>query len=78
MQGVAVRRGIYVTSNAITYRWRWRGILCRIVIGCVDVLWILHLTLHNRISHLLRDALPVSALVIITSQVRVLRYDTHG
>ena len=52
--------------------------MCRIVIGCVDVLWILHLTFHNRIPHWLRDALPMSALVIITSQMRVLRYDRHG
>ena len=49
--------------------------MCCIVIGCVDLLWILHLTLHYRISHWLRVALPMSALLIIPSQMRILWYD---
>ena len=48
-----------------------------IVIECVDVLWILHFTLHNCISHWPRDASPISALLVITNHMRVLRYDTH-
>jgi predicted 3-demethylubiquinone-9 3-methyltransferase (glyoxalase superfamily) len=44
---------------------------------CVDLSWILHFTLHDRISRLLRDALPMSALLVITSHKRVLKYDTH-
>lgn len=78
MHSVKVRRQ---TRKAITYRWRAQGkmIVCYIIMGCVDVSWILHFTLHNHISHWLKDALLVSALQVITSRhVRVLRYDIYG
>ena len=39
-------------TMTITYRWG-RAMVCRIVIVCVDVWWILHFILHN---HRLRDA----------------------
>ena len=31
-----------ITSTNITYRWRQRVVVCRIVIWCVDVWWVLH------------------------------------
>ena len=45
----------------MAYRWWGRVVVCRIVIGSVDVWWILHFTLHNYISYWLR----------------VLEYDIH-
>ena len=59
----------------ITYRWRGRVIMCHVVVWCVNLSWILHIAWHNRRP---RDALPMSALLVITSHIRVLRYDTHG
>jgi len=55
-------------------RWRWRGIVYRIVIGSIDLSRILHFALpvHNRISYWPRDALSVSALLVITSHMRVM------
>ena len=48
--------------------------MCRIVIGCVDVSWVLHFTLHN---HRLRDSLSIDALLVTTSSMRVLKHDAH-
>ena len=50
-------------------------IVCRIVVVCINVWWILHFTLHNRG---LRDALLVDVILVDTSYMRILRYDTHG
>ena len=74
MQSVAVRRHTLYTSMAITYRWRGRAIVGHIVIGCVDIL---HFTWHSHISHWPKDALAMSALLVITIHMRVLRYDIH-
>jgi len=63
---------IHVHIWNLRIRWRWRGVMCHIVIGCLDLLWILHFTLHNRISHWVRDALPMSALLIIATHLTVL------
>ena len=72
MKNVTVRKDVPIASMAITYRWRGRVVVvCHIVVGCAHLSWILHSALHNRISHWLRDALPVSAL-LITSHMRVL------
>ena len=70
---VTLRREISQTIT-IAYRWRGRVIVCRIVIGCVDVWWILHITLHN---HRLGEALSIDALLVITSHLRVLKSETH-
>ena len=43
--------------------------MCRVVIGCIDVSWIVHFTLHN---HWLRDNLPMDALLVINHHMRVL------
>ncbi|KAF8260539.1 hypothetical protein EI94DRAFT_1748162 [Lactarius quietus] len=51
-----------------------RMILRRIVIVCVDVLWILHITLYNHIPHWLREALSMDTALIITGYVRVLEF----
>ena len=67
-----------ITPMNIVYRWWGRMIVCRIVIGCVDVVWILHFTLHNHISHWPRDALPMDVLLVITGHMRVLKNDTYG
>jgi hypothetical protein len=64
-----------MTSMIIAYRWWGRVVVCRIVIGCADVWWILQSTVH---SDWLRDALPMNALLVITSHMRVLKYDIHG
>ena len=53
-------------------------VACCIVIGCIDVWWMLHFTLHNYISLWLRDALPTDAFLEVTSYMSVLTYDTHG
>ena len=55
--------------------WRGRVIVCRIVIGSVDVCWILHFTLH---SHRLSDVLPMDTFPEVASHMRVLKYDTHS
>ena len=74
MKNVTVRKDAPITLMAIPYRWRRRVIVvCHIVIGCAYMSWILHSALHNRIFHWLRDALPVSAL-LITSDMRVLTH----
>ena len=44
--------------------------MCRIVIVCVNVRWILHFTLHN---HRLRVSLPIDALLVITGHMKVLK-----
>ena len=62
-----------ITSTNITYRWRQRVVVCRIVIWCVDVWWVLHFAY---ISHWLMDAFPVDAFLVVTSLMRVLTYDT--
>ena len=62
----------------ITYMWRGRVVVCHIVIGHIDLSWILHFTLHNRISHWPRDTLQMSALLVITNRMRVLRYNKSG
>lgn len=51
--------------------------MCRIVIGSVDVWWILYFTLHSYIYHWLRYALL--RLLVVTSHImmRVLEHDTH-
>ena len=50
-----------------------------IVIACVDVALILHLTLYNhRPMDALPLALPIEALLVITGRMRVLKSDTHG
>ena len=69
---VAVRKQ---TSGTITIAYRWREMVCCIVIGCVDVSWVLHFILHN---HRLRDSLPIDALLVTTSSRRVLKHDAHG
>ena len=59
----------------IAYRWWGRVVVCCIVIGCINVWWILHFTLHN---HRLRDSLPIDAQLVITGHMRVLKYNAHG
>ena len=66
---------LHITSIAITYRGRGRVIVGHVVILCVNLSWMLHIACH---SHRPRDALPMSALLVITSHIRDLRYDTHG
>ena len=63
---------------SIAYRWGGRVILFCVVIGCVDVSWILHFTLHDHVSHWMRDALLMDALLVITSHSRVLKRDMIG
>jgi len=67
---------VHIWNNWI--RWRGRVIVYHIVIGCIDVSWILHFTLHNHVSYRLKDSLPVSTLQVITSHMRVLRYETKS
>ena len=64
-----------ILSMTIAYRWRGRVVVCPIVIviGCVDVWWVLHFAWHNYISYWWRDA-----FLVVTSHLRVLKYDTHG
>ena len=52
--------------------------MCHIVIGCVQVWWILHFILHNYISRWSRDALLMDAFLAVTSNIVVLVYDGHG
>ena len=62
----------------ITVAYRWWGrviVVCCIVIVCLDVWWILHFTLHNR---RLRDALPMDVFLVVTSDMRILKYDIYG
>ena len=49
-----------------------------IVIGRVDVWWILYFTMHTYITHWLRDALPMDAFLVVTSHMRDLKYDIRG
>ena len=51
--------------------------MSHIVIGCVDVSWILHFTLHGHVYRWLRDALSMNALLVITSHMTVLKRVTH-
>ena len=50
-------------------------VVCCIVIVCLDVWWILHFTLHNRRS---RDALPMDVFLVVTRDMRILKYDIYG
>ena len=61
----------------IAYRWRGRMVVCHIIIGRVDVLWVLHFALHINISHGLRKALT-DAFLVVTNHMSVLQYDTRG
>jgi hypothetical protein len=53
-------------------RWWGRVVVCLIVIGRANVWWILHFTLHNYISHWLRDTLLMDAFLVVTGHIRVL------
>ena len=68
-----------ITPMSIAYRWA-RVIVCRIVMGCIDVVWVLHFTLHNHISHWVRDLLILlmDVLLVINGHMRVLKDDAHG
>lgn len=71
---VTVRKEVY-RKMTIAYMWWGRVVVCRIVvIGCVDVSWIMRFTLHN---HRLGEALSIDALLVITSHLRVLKSETH-
>ena len=60
-----------ITLITITYKW-WRVVVRCIVIGCIDVSWMMHFTLHN---HRLRDTRPIDTLLVITSHTRILKYE---
>jgi hypothetical protein len=62
----------------IAYRWWGRVVVCRIVIGCAGVWWILHFTLHSHFSHWfkLRDTRWMDIFLVVSSYMRVLEYDT--
>ena len=64
----------------IAYWWWGIVVVCRIVIviGYVDVWWVVHFALHKYIPHWLRVALPMDAFLVVISHMRVLKYDTHG
>ena len=62
----------------IAYGWRGRVVVGHIVIGCVDVWWVMHFALHSYISHWMRGAFSMDAFLVVTSHVRILKYDTHG
>ena len=70
----SVRNILLYHTITIAY-WRGRVIVCRIVIGSVDVCWILHFTLH---SYRLSDVLPMDTFPEVASHMRVLKYDTHA
>ena len=82
MRSLTVRR-VNITSRTIAYySWWGRVIVSCIVIGCVDVSWIVHFTLHwhHHVYRWLRDALPMDTLLVITSylsHLRVLKRDMH-
>ena len=57
----------------ITYGWQGRVVVSRIVIGYVDVWWVLHFAWHNCISYWLRDVFPMNAFLVVTSHMRVLK-----
>ena len=61
-----------IISMTIIYRWRERMVVCHIVIGRVNVWWVLHFTSH---SHWWRDTLPMDTFQVVTSHIRVLKYD---
>ena len=61
----------------IAYGWLGRMVVYHIVIGRVDVLWVLHFALHVKISHVLRDAM-MDAFLVVASHMSVLKYDTGG
>ena len=66
-----------ITSTTIAYgRW-WRAVICRIVIGCIDVWWILHFAFYSYVSHWLRDGLPMDTFLEVASHMRVLEDDTN-
>ena len=67
-----------IISLTSAYRWCGRVVVCRIVIECVDVWWILHFALHNCVSHWLRDVLSTDAFVVVACHIMVLTYDTHS
>ena len=73
---VTVRGETYHTAT-IAYRWWGRVIVCRIVIGCFDVSWMPHFTVHR---HWLRGALlmDIFKLLVITSHMRVLNIIAMG
>ena len=62
-------------TMAIAYRW-WGRVVFRIVIGCLDVSWMQHFTVH---SHWLSGALLMDTfkLLVITGHMRVLMYKIH-
>ena len=71
---VMVRKEVY-RKTIIAYMWWGRVEVCGIVvIGCVDVPWIMRFTLHD---HRLGEALSIDPLLVITSHLRVLKSETH-
>ena len=72
---VAVRKDAYHTMS-IAYRW-WGRVVRHIVIGCVDVWWMPHFTVH---SPGLKDALLIGAfkLLVTNSHMKVLKKYMHG
>ena len=79
MRSVSVRTVIIITTSmSIAYRGWGRVILSRIVIGRVDVLRILHFTMHGHVSHWLRDTLLMNVLLVIVGHLRVLKRNMHG
>jgi hypothetical protein len=74
---VIVRKESYHATTT-AYRWWRKVVVCRVVIGHDDVRWVLHFARHSHISHWLRDAHLMDAFLVVTSHMRVLKYDTHG
>ena len=84
MQSVMVKRDTEIwymfDESTMTIAYKSRGV-CRIVIRYVDLSWMLYFALpvHNRVSHWLREVLPVSTLLVIANHMRVLKNDiVHG
>ena len=74
---VTVRKEVY-RKMTIAYMWWGRVVVCRIVvIGCVDVWWILHFAFYSYVSHWLRDGLPMDTFLEVASHMRVLEDDTN-
>lgn len=56
----------------------WRVMLSRVVMGFVDAVRILYLTLHGPISYGLRDTVPMEVLLVITRHMWDLKGGING
>lgn len=52
--------------------------LCCVVMGSIDVVRILYLTLHGPVSYGLRDAFPMDVVLVITCHMWSLKGETNG